>query len=182
MKLAMMLGEGFEPLEVVAPTDALRRGGVDVTTVSVMPTTTVTAAQDISVIADVQVNDVDLLEFDAICVPGGSVGVDYLNKCEKLAEVLPVFMNDNARTVASICAGPTVLNKLGLLEGRIATCYPGCEVDFPAGTYPGQGVYTDGNLVTASGPGYALAFGIEILKKLMGQNVADDVAQGMLFH
>lgn len=180
MKLAMMLGDGFEPVEAVAPTDALRRGGVEVTLVSVMPTREVTAGQGITVQADALVGDVDLMAFDAICVPGGEGGVANLKECDKLAEALPGFMNDDNRLVASICAGPTVLSELGLLNGRTATCYPGCEEGFPAGTYPGQGIYVDGNLVTASGPAYALGFGIEILRQLAGDATADQVAAGML--
>ena len=121
MELAMMLGDGFEPLEALAPTDALRRGGVKVTLVSVMPTREMTAAHGISVKADALIGDVDLMTFDAICIPGGEGGVANLKACAELARVLPTFIADNGRLVASICAGPTLLNELGLLEGRTAT-------------------------------------------------------------
>lgn len=181
MKLAMMLGDGFEPLEVVAPVDALRRGGVDVVMVSVMPTRSVTAAQGIAITADAQVDEVNLMAFDAICVPGGEGGVANLKACTKLAEALPKFVDDDRLTAASICAGPTVLNELGLLTERTATCYPGCEVGFPEGTYVGQGICVDGNLITASGPGYALGFGLAILRHMAGDAVADQVAADMLY-
>lgn len=181
MKLAMMLGEGCEPLEVVAPVDALRRGGVEVVLVSVMPERAVMAAQGIRMQADATIGETDLMAFDAICLPGGEGGVANLKACAKLEEVLPAFMDDDARTVMSICAGPTVLNAWGLLTGRAATCYPGCEEGFPEGTYQGQGVITDGNLITASGPGYGLAFGIAELRRLAGDEVARKVAADMLF-
>ena len=42
------------------------------------------------------------------------------------------------------------------------------------------GVYTDGNLVTASGPGFAVDFGLALLALLEGRQAADDVAAGML--
>lgn len=180
MELAMMLGDGFEPLEALAPTDALRRGGVKVTLVSAMPTREVTAAHGISVKADALIGDVDLMAFDAICIPGGEGGVANLKACAELARILPAFIADSERLVASICAGPTLLNELGLLKGRTATCYPSCEEGFPEGTYPGQGVYEDGNLITASGPGYALAFGLQMLRHLAGDAVAERVAADML--
>lgn len=180
MKLAMMLGDGFETVEATAPIDVLRRGGIEVKLISVMPTLNVTSGQGISVVADAQVDDVDLMAFDAICVPGGEGGVENLKRCAKLSDALPGFMNDDTRLVASICAGPTILNDLDLLGGRTATCYPGCEVDFPEGVYPGQGVFTDGNLVTASGPAYAMPFGVEILRKLAGDATANQVAAGLL--
>lgn len=180
MKLAMMLGDGFEPLEAVAPIDALRRGGVEVTLVSVMPTCEVVAAQGIPLRADITVGEADLMAFDAICLPGGEGGVANLKACTELEEVLPAFMDDDARTVMSICAGPTVLNAWGLLSGRAVTCYPGCEEGFPPEAYQGQGVVVDGNLITASGPGYALAFGLASLRRLAGDETADRVAADML--
>ena len=70
--------------------------------------------------------------------------------------------------VAAICAGPMVLANAGLLTGRKAVCYPGCEEGWPAGVYQaGKDVFVDGNLITATGPGTALArFGIQILRTL----------------
>jgi hypothetical protein len=76
---------------------------------------------------------------------------------------------------------PMVLANAGLLTGRKAVCYPGCEEGWPAGVYQaGKDVFVDGNLITATGPGTALPFGIQILRTLEGDKVADDVASGML--
>ena len=71
--VAVMLGDGFEPVEVVAPVDVLRRGGVEVTLVSVMGRKEVTSAQDIKMVADALVENVDLDLFTMVVVPGGSV-------------------------------------------------------------------------------------------------------------
>lgn len=180
VKVAVMLGDGFEPVEAIAPIDCMRRAGINASAVSVMESKDVLAAQDIKVVADAQVDEVDLVGFDCIVVPGGSVGVENLKASKPLADALRLFMEQN-RHVAAICAGPTVLNELGLLEGRKATCYPGCEAGFPEGVYQNlSGVVVDGNLITASGPGQALDFGIAVTKALCGDTVADDVASGML--
>lgn len=138
--VAVMLGDGFEPVEVVAPVDVLRRGGVDVTLVSVMGRKEVTSAQDIKMVADALVEDVDLDLFTMVVVPGGSVGVENLGKCDKLAESLRDRMKAN-KLVGSICAGPTILANLDLLQGHKAVCYPGCETNFPAGVYQPNVVY-----------------------------------------
>ncbi len=178
-KVAMMAVNGSEPIEVVAPVDVLRRGGVEVTIVSCEAGDKVVADRGVYLGADANVKDVDLLSFDMIVVPGGS-GVDALKKCAPLKDALATFMAES-RPVGSICAGPTVLSEFGLLEGRKATCYPGCEVDLPAGVFQGgAGVVCDGNLVTASGPGLALDFGLALLRQLMGDDVAENVAKGML--
>ena len=179
-RVAIMLGDGFEPVEAIAPIDALRRGGVEVTTVSVMGQRQVTAAQGIAVEADALVDDVTFDDFDMIVVPGGSGGVQNLSQCQPLLAALKKFAAED-RFIAAICAGPMILADLDLLEGRKATCYPGCQTNFPANVYQDiRGAIRDGNLITASGPGQALEFGIEILRALKGDAVANEVAQGML--
>lgn len=178
-KVAVMLANGFEPIEAIAPIDAMRRANVDVITISINTDKVVQAALDIEVKADTILNSTNLKDFDAILIPGGSVGVKNLKTCKELADVLPFFMAE--KTVFSICAGPTVLNDLGLLEGRRATCYPGCEGNFPKGVYQnGLGVVVDKNLVTASGPGQALTFGIACVDVLCGGAKAHEIASGML--
>lgn len=179
-KAAIFVGDGTEPIEAVAPADVLVRGGVQVDFVSVMPGIGVGLAQNVALTADVLQEDFDAEDYDMVVVPGGSVGVDNLSKSEVLARALRKFMNEG-RAVASICAGPTILAGLGLLEGRLATCYPGCQADFPEGCYQEvRGVVVDRNLITASGPGQALDFGIAMLRLLMGDEVADGVRSGML--
>ena len=177
--VAVMMGQGFEPVELVAPVDILRRGGVEVTLVSVMNNREVKSAQDIMMNADVLQGNTNLNDFDMILIPGGSEGVENLKSSAILSEALRSFMAEG-RPVAAICAGPTVLSALGLLEGRKATCYPGCETDFPTGVHVDQSVVIDGNLITSQGPGTAFEFGIAVLESLMGKAVADEVAKGML--
>lgn len=178
--VAVMLGDGFEPVEVVAPVDAMRRAGLDVTLISVSNDLDVEAAQDITLKADRIVSDVDLMDFDMIMVPGGSGGVENLSKCEPLKTALVNYMKEG-KWVASICAGPTILANLGLLEGYSATCYPGAQTNFPEGVYRELCVITDRNLITASGPGFALEFGKAIVEALVGKDKANEVASGMLF-
>ena len=181
-KVAIMVAEGFEPVEVVAPVDALRRAGAEVTCVSIMPTAPVTGAQGVALEPDANLDGVDLESFDMLVVPGGSGGVQNLMGCERLLAALPAYADPaGGKLLGSICAGPMVLNKAGVLEGRKVTCYPGCEEGFPAGSYQGViGVVRDGNLVTASGPGQALAFGGALVEALFGKEAADTVMAGML--
>ena len=177
--VAIMLGKGFEPLEVIAPVDILRRGGAQVTLVSVMNNREVLSAQDVMMNADVLIDDTNLLDFDALVIPGGSEGVENLKKSALLSDALKTFMAED-RPTAAICAGPTVLAALGLLNGRTATCYPGCEVEFPAGAYTDQTVVVDQNLITSQGPGTATDFGLALLESLMGKEIAQSVAKAML--
>ncbi len=178
--VALVLADGFETIEVMAPLDALRRGGVDVTTISIMDGDQVISGQNIMVCADKQLNDVDLLSYDMLIVPGGSQGVENLSHCKPFMEALRTFMDED-KLVGAICAGPTLLADLHVLDGRIATCYPGAQTNFPKNTYQAPlGVYVDKNLITASGPGQALSFGLTLLEIIKGKEIADTVADGLL--
>ncbi len=178
--LAILLADGAEPVEVIAPLDAWRRGDVDVTCISIMGRRSIKLAQGLRMEADATLDDVVLSSFDALFIPGGSVGVDNLLACKEVANALREFATAG-KFIFSICAGPMVLNAAGILKGRRATCYPGCETDFPAGTYPGHsGIVHDGNLVTASGPAYALDFGLVCLAVMTTQSNADKVSASML--
>lgn len=179
-RVALMLGDGFETIEALATADILTRGGLEVMLISVMESPDVVSAQNIPVHGDTVLNDITLDGFDMIIVPGGSVGVENLSRSEDLKEALRAFMAEG-KLVGSICAGPSILADLGLLEGRQATCYPGWDKDFPDGVRPDElGVYTDGNLITASGPGFSIPFGLACLEAIAGGEVREDVAKAML--
>lgn len=179
-KAALFIANGSEAIEVIATADALGRGGVEVELVSTMPGTDVVLTQRLLTNANLLEGDFNPDMYDLLIVPGGSLGVENLSKSKILADALKKFMEEG-KHVASICAGPTVLASLGLLDGYKATCYPGCETSFPDGCYQDViGVVVDRNLVTASGPGQAIDFGIAILRQLVGDDAADDVAAGML--
>lgn len=179
-KVALILADGFEIIEVMAPLDALRRGNVDVTTISIMDGDQVISGSNVMVCADKQLNDVDLLSYDMLIIPGGSLGVTNLSNCKPFMDALTSFMNED-KLVAAICAAPTLLADLHLLKGHTATCYPGAQTNFPEGVYQAPlGVYVDKNLITASGPGQALSFGLTILETLQGKEIAEEVARGLL--
>ena len=178
--VVVFLADGCEPLEVVAPTDVLRRGGVEVVLASIKDDLAIRAAHGVTLVADAPLSALDLTGFALAVVPGGSVGVDNLGKNARVMAELTRRM-EAAEPVAAICAGPVLLARAGLLNGRKATCYPSCEEGWPAGVYQADAaVCVDGNLITATGPGTALPFGIQLLRMLAGDNAADTVAAGML--
>lgn len=176
----VFLADGCEPLEVVAPTDVLRRGGVEVVLASIKDDLAIRAAHGVTLVADAPLSALDLTGFAMAVVPGGSVGVDNLGKSARVMAELTRRM-EAGESVAAICAGPMLLARAGLLNGRAATCYPGCEEGWPAGVYQAAAdVFVDENLITATGPGTALPFGIQLLRTLEGDKTADEVAVGML--
>lgn len=179
-KAAMFIANGSEAIEVIATADTLVRGGMTVELISTMRGTDVALTQGLLTNANLVEGEFNPDMYDIVIIPGGSDGVNNLKKSAIVSDALRKFMGEG-KFVASICAGPTVLDALGLLEGRKVTCYPGCQSNFPEGAYQGViGVVRDRNLITASGPGQAIDFGIEILRALEGDETADSVAAGLL--
>jgi 4-methyl-5(b-hydroxyethyl)-thiazole monophosphate biosynthesis len=91
-------------------------------------------------------------------------------------------MNSDKRLIAAICAAPsTVLSPLGILDGKKATCYPGCETDFAPGVrHSADRVVVDGHIITSQGPGTALEFAIAVTEALAGKEMAGTVRAKML--
>src|SRR5699024_10239803 len=81
----------------------------------------------------------------------------------------------DGRRLAAICAAPSVLGELGLLEGKKATCYPGFEGQLLGASYTHEGVVTDGNITTARGVGFAIDLGLELLRVLKGEKPAEEI-------
>ena len=73
-----------------------------------------------------------------------------------------------------------VLGRLGLLAGKKATCYPGFEGELTGATTTGKLVEVDGNILTGKGPAAAYYLGYAIISHFKGQDVARQVAEGML--
>ena len=181
----VFLAEGFEEIEALATVDILRRGGVDVKTVSLNHFRTVQGAHGIPVVADWDRDEFDGLSApggDAMVFPGGLPGAKYLAEDEFLMEFMKKHYAKGG-VVAAICAAPgLVVSQLPTLEGKKFTCYDGFEEAPMAqgGEYTGEPAVTDGNLITGRGPGCAIMFALAVLAKLRGEDVAAKVESGLL--
>lgn len=70
-KVYVFLADGFEDVEALIPVDVWRRGGLDVTTVSIMGDYTVESAHGVRMMADTLIEDVDVSDADLLFLPGG---------------------------------------------------------------------------------------------------------------
>jgi protein deglycase len=175
----VILAEGFEEIEAIAPVDVLRRAGVRVILAGVN-SLTVKSSRNVGVQADALLKDIKDLP-DAVILPGGLPGAANLAKSGEVAKLIKQ-MNAAGKLVAAICAAPAaVLAPLGILDGKKATCYPSCEADFSSKIlHSKERVVTDGNIITSQGPGTALEFALVIAARLAGQEMADTVRGKML--
>ena len=81
-KVYLFLADGFETIEALAVVDILRRGGIEVKTVSIMGRELVESAQKVTVKADELFENVDLNDASLLLLPGGLPGANYLNEHE----------------------------------------------------------------------------------------------------
>lgn len=179
-KVVVVLAPGFEEVEAAAPIDIMRRAGIDVT-VAGLDATQVKGANGLTYVADTRFDDVNIMDYDGIVLPGGLPGAENLAASDKVISAVKVAAK-NSKIVAAICASPgLVLAKAGVLDGHHATSYPGFEKNFSAKTvYEKADTVTDRNIITASGPGTAMQFGLAIVSKMVDEKTAQGLEEGML--
>lgn len=161
------LAEGFEELESVTLIDILRRAEITVVTASLSENTQVTASHGVRLVADTTLEAVIYDDFDMIILPGGQPGTDNLNQDPHIHAVLK-RLYQSGKTVAAICAAPLVLAHAGLLDGKIATCFPSVlmPAEWPNITLSAEPVVIDGRVITSKGPGTAIDFALSIVEYL----------------
>lgn len=173
-KVYAMMADGTEEVECLAVLDVLKRSGVEVTLVSANETKAVVSSHQVRIEADQTVAETDFSDGDVIFIPGGMPGAENLSACEPLIAAIRTALEDGRR-IAAICAAPgVVLGRHGFLQGKTATCFPGFEKDFQDAKYTSQGVITDGLVTTARGLGFAIDLGLELVKLLISEEVAED--------
>ena len=182
-KVYVFLADGFEDVEALIPVDVWRRGGLDVTTVSISDFPLVQSAHGVNIEADMMIEQIDCSDADLIFLPGGMPGATNLFENKEVCKAV-VDQQMAGKKVAAICASPAVvLAPLGILEGTKATCYPGFEQVLAenGATYTGDLVTVDGNVTTGEGPAAAFPFAYELLAQLVDKQTADQIAEGMRF-
>lgn len=179
MKAAIFLAEGFEEIEALATVDVLRRGGIDVKTVSVTGKFDVEGAHGITILTDILFEDTDFHGVDILILPGGMPGTRNLEKHSGLIDLIKRFHKDN-KWIAAICAAPKILGKLGLLKGQVATCYPGFEKDLEGAILSDESVVLSSQFITSRGAGTAVLFGLKIVELLKNKETADELKEKMI--
>lgn len=176
MKGLILLADGFEQVEALAFFDILHRARIEADLISISNTTSVTSSSGVEVISKDILENIDCSNYDFIYLPGGKLGVDNLYKSAKVKETLAYFVNNN-KLVTAICAAPSILARLGYLDNKKYTCFPGFEV--------GKGIYLenetcvkDGNFITARSMYWSIEIGEEVVRLLKGEKGVESIYKG----
>jgi len=177
----IILGEGFEEIEAVTPCDILRRGGVPVQFAAVGVEKIVAGSHGIAILADALASEITPTADDTFVIPGGMGGVNSIKTDAKTMKLIETAAKAGA-SLAAICAGPSVLAQLGLIDKKHITCYPGCEELMGAAICEAdKSIVSDGRLITARAPGSAIDFGLKLLSHLKGEELANRIRTELVY-
>lgn len=179
MKAIVFLADGFEECEGLIVVDILRRAGVETIMASIMGRLEIDSSRHIGVKADTLASDVDYNSVDIIILPGGRLGTENLSKCDLVKELCVRFASDNY--VAAICAAPSILAELCLLEEKEATCHPDYESAMNGAILTGKSVTVDGSIITGQGLGTTFEFAFELARILVGEEKVQTIKKAICF-
>lgn len=171
----VLIAEGFELVEALAPVDILRRAKVE-TRLAGVTGRRVAASNGVAVEADMEIGEIQETDITAIVLPGGLPGTLNLEKSSKVQALIDHCVQQG-KLVGAICAAPSILAHKGLLNGREATAFPNFQKDLEEGgaKLSAQYVCRDGQFITARGMGVSTQFGLKLAEVLASPEQAEEI-------
>jgi len=168
-KVAILVADGFEQVELIEPRKALEAAGAETATVSpaegkVKGWNSTDWGEQLPV--DVPLNSASAEEYDALLLPGGVMNPDKLRINPKAVQFVRAFI-DAGKPVAAICHGPWTLIEAGAARGRTITSWPSLQTDLrnAGAQWVDQEVVTDNGLVTSRKPDDLPAFNRKMIEE-----------------
>jgi len=166
-RVAMLVADGFEQVEMTEPRKALEAAGASVEIVSpkagrVKGWETKEWGDEFDV--DVVLSSADVEDYDALVLPGGVMNPDKLRLLPEARAFVRAFA-DGGKPIAAICHGAWTLIDAGVAEGKKMTSWPSLRTDLvnAGATWVDQEVVVDGLLVTSRKPDDIPAFNREMV-------------------
>lgn len=167
LRVAILVDNGFEQVELTKPKEALEQAGADTRIVS--PQTEKVRGWNHkewgeSFSVDVALKQARAEDFDALLLPGGVMNPDFLRLQPEAVEFVKAFF-DAGKPVAAICHGPWTIIEAGAARGRRIASWPSLKTDLrnAGAEWVDQEVVVDGNLVTSRKPDDIPAFNREMI-------------------
>lgn len=180
-KVAVVLVQGFEIVEAMAPLDMMRRAKIDVDTISVENKEYVKSAINVDIKVDKKLSDVDLTTYDLVFLPGGPGTSNYYNSQELLDAIKSMY--ENNKYVTAICAAPSVLAKLNILENRNAISFPTFQHFLTEGgaELVDQNVVVSDNVITGRAAAAAIDMGLQLVETIKGKEARAEVEKAIVY-
>jgi deglycase len=162
MRVAILVTDGFEQVELTSPRNALRRNGAEVDVIApesgrIRGWKHTDWGEEI--VVDFALGEADPNDYDALVLPGGVMNPDELRQNETALAFVRSFFHTN-KPVAAICHAPWTLIDADVVESRRLTSSPSLKTDLKnAGArWVDREVVIDGNLITSRKPNDLYAF------------------------
>lgn len=176
MRVAMLVTDGFEEVELTEPRKALDAAGAITTVVSPKQGGTVRAwrsqdwGQEIPV--DLNLMEVSSTDFDALVLPGGVMNPDHLRQ-NPAAVGFVADLCDEGKPIAAICHGPWTLIDANRVKGRRLTSWPSlrCDLQNAGAEWVDEEAVIDGQLLTSRNPSDLPVFNREMIELFGSQRM-----------
>jgi protease I len=169
-KVAILVTDGFEEVELTEPRRALQERGAETHIVSPKEETVRAWARtdwgdDYRVDRHLAAARAD--DYDALLLPGGVLNPDKLRMDERAVAFVRAFM-DASKPVAAICHGPWTLVEADAVRGRRMTSYPSLATDLrnAGAEWVDEEVVVDAGLVTSRNPDDLPAFNRKLVEEV----------------
>ncbi|GAB4022443.1 type 1 glutamine amidotransferase domain-containing protein [Spirosoma koreense] len=169
-KVAILLTDGFEQVEMTEPRQALQDAGA--TTHLIAPTGGEVKGWDETewgetFPVDLPLAGADPNQYDALLLPGGVMNPDKLRTDPKAVQFVRHFFEAH-KPVAAICHAPTLLIEADVVRGRKLTSYPSIQTDLKnaGANWVDEEVVTDQGLVTSRKPDDIPAFNRKMIEEI----------------
>ena len=178
MKCICILTDGFEELEAVGTLALLRRSGIQID-VAALDNNQATGRFELTMGNLMKLDDIDVQSYDLLFLPGGP----HYAKLEQNQRVVQIIKNfaQADKWIAAICAAPTILGRLGLLEGKNYTCFTSMNEDFK-GNYIDDYVAVDGKIITGRSAAAVIDFSFAIIEAILGKEAAEKTKQSIYYY
>ena len=177
MKICAIMENGFEELEAIGTIALLKRSGIEVDLYSTTQDV-VFGKHNIAITNVLPLKTCEENNYDLLLLPGGP-HYEALENNPKVIELIQTF-NYKKKPIAAICASPTILGKLGLLQNRNYTCFTSMNEDF-AGTFVDTYVVKDEHIITARSAAASIDFAFEIIEYLQGKDQRTKIEQQIYY-
>ena len=156
--IALLATDGFEDSELMKPMQGVKDAGATVVVVS-NGKQAIEGKNGTKVDVDVNVDEVDAIDFDGLLLPGGVHNPDVMRTVPEAVDFVRDFF-DQQKPVAAICHAPWLLIEAGVVDGRTVTSWPSLKTDLinAGADWVDKEVVTDQGLVTSRNPDDIPAF------------------------
>jgi protease I len=169
-RVAILVEDGFEQVEMTSPKAALEEAGAKTYIISpkadkVKGWEHTKWGQEFPV--DVVIDQANANDYDALVLPGGVMNPDKLRTNPKAVQFVHSFF-DQHKPVAAICHGPWMLAEADVVKGRKVTSYPSIRTDLKnaGANWVDQEVVVDQGLVTSRKPDDLPAFNRKVVEEI----------------